>query len=184
MVIFEVARSCALPAARGLRPQAPAVLPRLCQQRAGDRGSRRPEEHTRPTGTARSVGHGRAQEGNQSLSGRGGKPPDPSAPASFPGRAPRVGPHWAFSAAARSLAQLRALGSDRRRAKPSLREGPCSTISCVAQNVEPLPPKANTPVSKRRTAISRPGLPSGARQEAGEKPDPTPPALQHAACPE
>lgn len=113
MVIFEVARSCALPAARGLRPQAPAVLPRLCQQRTGDRGSRRPEEHTRPMGTARSVGHGRAQEGNQSLSGRGGKSPDPSAPASFPGRAPRVGPHWAFSAAARSLAQLQALGSDR-----------------------------------------------------------------------
>lgn len=35
MVIFWGARSCGLPAARGLRPQAPAVLPRPCQQGAG-----------------------------------------------------------------------------------------------------------------------------------------------------
>ena len=42
MVIFGGARSCGLPAAQGLRPQAPAVLPQSCQQGAGSRGIRRP----------------------------------------------------------------------------------------------------------------------------------------------
>lgn len=95
MVIFEVARSCALPAARGLRPQAPAVLPRLCQQGAGGRGSRHPAEHTRPTGTAGSVGHAALPEETKASVAAGGKgggeSPDPSVSASLPGRAPTLG---------------------------------------------------------------------------------------------
>lgn len=60
MVIFGGARSCGLPAARGLRPQAPAVLPRLCQQEAGSRGCRRPSGHAR-VDAAGSMGLGQAR---------------------------------------------------------------------------------------------------------------------------
>lgn len=104
MVIFEVARSCALPAARGLRPQAPAVLPRLCQQGAGGRGSRRPAEHTRPTGTAGLVGHAALPEETKvSVAAWGGNRPIlVPLPASRPsvharptaGRSPRPTEAW------------------------------------------------------------------------------------------
>lgn len=59
MVIFGGARSCGRPAARGLRPQAPAVLPGLCQQGAGGRGSRRHAELARPAGATGSADVGR-----------------------------------------------------------------------------------------------------------------------------
>ena len=91
MVIFEVSRSCALPAAWGLRPQAPAVLPRLCQQGEGGPSIRRPA-NTPGAGEQRGQWAMAALpvEAKTSVAARE-KPPDPSAPASLPGGAPTPG---------------------------------------------------------------------------------------------
>lgn len=101
MVIFGAARSCGLPAAQGLRPQAPAVLPWLCQQGAGGGGGRRPSGRARPAGAAgrwasakRVASH--SQRKPEPTWPRRRKVADPGAPASIPSRVakadrPRLG---------------------------------------------------------------------------------------------
>lgn len=173
MVIFEVARSCALPAARGLRPQAPAVLPRLCQQGAGGRGSRHPAEHTRPTGTAGSVGHAALpEETKASVAAGGGESPDASVSASLPGRAPTLGLQQGVLPGRRKPGPASGPGKQPRRDKTVFyagRPGFQHPRGLKRRGLEPVRPKANKPASKRRTLISRPGPPSRARKEDREK---------------
>lgn len=92
MVIFGGARSCRLPAARGLRPQAPAVLPRRCQQGAGSQAAGGLRDMSGPMGLGQT--HGSATpRGNLGPSGRANeKRPDPRASASLPGRVPSTRP--------------------------------------------------------------------------------------------
>lgn len=154
MVIFGGARSCGLPAARGLRPQAPAVLPRLCQQGAGSRGCRRPSgrAHVDPAG---SMGLGQArgpalpEENRADVAARAISPERLCQPP----RSSAQRRAWGAASVqvAVNLARPRAPEGGRRGTKrlASVPEGPGSGISVPRRRgLKPLRPKARRLASK------------------------------------
>lgn len=183
MVIFEVSRSCALPAAWGLRPQAPAVLPRLCQQGEGGPSIRRPA-NTPGAGEQRGQWAMAALpvEAKASVAARE-KPPDPSAPASLPGGAPTPGLRQGVLPGSWKPGPASGLWKRPKRDKTasSMPKGLSSNIlgtrSLVVESLCGLRPASHCPISGRPP----PGLalpPGPAR-----RPDSGRTALPHAACP-
>lgn len=168
-------------AARGLRPQAPVVLPGLCPQGAGGGGSRRPSGRAGPAGAARVCGprpdaQPRTASGKQTQGAAPAKhgripAPLPASPAKRPPQAcgsaspgqlrasPGLGP-WRAAEEEQNFSPSRPegpgssiLGAERRGLKPAA-QGQRAGVQARSAHPGPGPPAARGPPGAAETAFA------------------------------